>query len=132
MTKEQTSAIREMRINGQGYKAIAAGLGIPLGTVQSYCRRNDLDGKAQDLVAAGVCRYCGKPLQQMKGKRRREFCSDRCRIRWWDAHRDQINSHTTRKVTCACCGREFDAYVSSGRKYCSHACYIRKRFGGAV
>jgi hypothetical protein len=32
--------------------------------------------------------------------------------------------------TCAGCGVEFAAYGNASRKFCSHECYIKSRFGG--
>ena len=32
---------------------------------------------------------------------------------------------------CKCCEREFTSYANDKRKYCSHECYIKHRFGGS-
>ena len=39
MTKEQREQVRRLRAQGKGYKRIGGMLGIPVGTVKSFCRR---------------------------------------------------------------------------------------------
>ena len=111
--------IIEMRRKGQGYGAIAKALNLSINTVKSYCRRNH-------LTDASVCRQCGAPITQTKGHRRKLFCSDLCRNRWWNSHPELVKRKSERIFTCAHCGKEFTAY--GHRKYCSHACYVKGRF----
>ena len=42
MTDNQKQSIKEMRGTGIGYKKIAQALDLPLGTVQSFCRRENI------------------------------------------------------------------------------------------
>lgn len=129
MTDNERESIREMRLAGDGYKAIAAKLGLSLSTVKSYCRRAGLSGDATKAPVA-MCLQCGKPLTMVPGKKHKKFCSDVCRFRWWNAHRERLKRTVIHTVVCAGCGREFTIYGSTGRKYCSHSCYIKARFGG--
>ena len=130
MTEEQKSEIMLLRRQGIGYKRIAAFLEISVETVKSYCRRNPEENTAQPVIPVGhkaillsSCKHCGGPLQQMPGKRRREFCGSACRAAYWRAHPKKLQFQH-----CAGCGTLLPM-GSVSRKYCSHACYIRHRFG---
>ena len=134
MTKEEKQNILTLQSQGLGYKRIAATLGISENTVKSFLKRADKvpeifrvpetpqvdDGKHR-------CLQCGKPVPQNPGRKEKKFCSDACRYRWW-------NSHPAKDADriCPVCGERFTAYGRRSRKYCSHACYILDRFGGAA
>ena len=60
MTEEQKIKIRRMRLDGNGYKHIASTLILPLSTV--------------------------KRLKHTAGKKRKVFCSDKCRKQYWNLH----------------------------------------------
>ena len=51
MTNQQRNQIRTMRLQGAGYIKIGKILGISDNTVRSFCRRNGLDGKANNPIA---------------------------------------------------------------------------------
>jgi endogenous inhibitor of DNA gyrase (YacG/DUF329 family) len=34
----------------------------------------------------GTCLKCGGEIKSIKGKKKRRFCSDRCRWDWWNNH----------------------------------------------
>ena len=71
MTNEQQEKIRRLRLNGAGYTKVANELGMSKETVKSFCRRNGLAGKAEDMSAKQkekegvVCCNCRKPLEQI-------------------------------------------------------------------
>ena len=61
MTGAEKEKIRFFRMEGLGYGAIAARLGLSENTVKSFCRRNHLTGvAAKEAVTA--CRHCGQSL----------------------------------------------------------------------
>ncbi len=134
MTNEQQEKIRRLRLNGAGYTKVANELGMSKETVKSFCRRNGLAGKAEDMSAKQkeeegvVCRNCGKPLEQIPGKKIRKFCSKQCRETWWKKNPEKIKKRAVYKYICANCGREFEVYGNAHRKYCTHDCYIADRF----
>lgn len=135
MTEEQKNRIRELRGKKCGYSAIAKTLGVTVSSVKSYCQRNNLAGiRAACSVATPVkaefCKECGKAIQQKPGRKEIKFCSAACRQKWWNAHPEQVRHKAIYSFVCACCGVSFVAYGNSHRKYCSHSCYIRDRFGG--
>lgn len=133
MTTQEKLKIAELRAAGLGYKKIATETGISENTVKSYLKRMTAadDQKEPDQPAAVFsCPLCGKEIRQIPGRKAKRFCSDSCRYRWWNSHPNQIQRESLREFTCPVCGKTFSAYGSRNRKYCSHDCYIRDRFGG--
>ena len=129
MTNGEKVQIGQMRKRDLGYAEIARSLGLSVNTVKSYCRRNGLKGAARASIAVSenVCRQCGSVLKLTPGRKRKRFCPDACRLRWWHGHRELGKNAQT--IVCASCGKAF--VTDRMQKYCSHACYIRTRFGGA-
>ena len=76
----------------------------------------------------GHCRCCGEPLGQIPGKRKRFFCSEECRRKWWTEHPEASGGKALYSFTCSACGKKFAVYGNQSRKYCSHQCYIQARF----
>lgn len=35
---------------------------------------------------SGTCLNCGIEIRSIKGKKKKRFCSDRCRWDWWNNH----------------------------------------------
>jgi len=131
MTNSQKERISHMRLEGESYAAIADALGLSRNTVKSFCLRNLRSEHLEEQAApvkTGVCDQCGKGFTSYPGHRQRRFCSDQCRMTWWNAHRDLLNSKGVVEHTCACCGKHFMGYERQRRKYCSHACYIAHRY----
>ena len=131
MTDQQKKQIKGMRLRGDTFAMIADALGLSRNTVKSFCLRNLRPEplKEQDApVKSGVCDQCGMGFVLCPGHRQRRFCSDQCRITWWNAHRDLLKSASIVEHTCACCGKHFMGYVRQQRKFCSHACYIAHRY----
>ena len=44
MTKEQAAQIREFRMQGKGYKAVASAVGLSRDIVRNYCKANGMEG----------------------------------------------------------------------------------------
>ncbi|RRG07430.1 MAG: RNA polymerase subunit sigma-70 [Lactobacillus sp.] len=128
MTDVQREKITEMREGGMSCREISQATGISADTIKTYCRRHGI--KPQQKTQSSVCLFCGKPLAQTPGKREKKFCDATCRTRWWSLHRTEHKAGKgMHHLTCAYCGKEFISYGNSGRKYCSHECYIKDRFG---
>lgn len=128
MTNVEKEKIRYLRCEGLGYRAIAARLGISENTVKSFCRRNNLSGIAKKEPVM-VCRHCGQSLAPHPKHKKRKFCSEACRRAWWKAHPELIHKKAFYSLNCVCCKKDFLSYGNQTRKYCSHACYIKARFG---
>ena len=130
MNTRQKDLINSLRQEGVSYSKIAFKLGMSENTVKAYCKRNNLGGFGKSLSDSKglVCRNCGKQIEQLKGTKQRKFCSDACRVKWWNMHPELINRKAIYHIVCAHCGIGFDSYGNKGRKYCSHSCYIADRF----
>lgn len=127
MTNTQKDRIAYMRGKGESYSGIAKTLGISENTVKSYCRRNNLGAEftAGQPIAetTAPCANCGHPLSQTPGAKKLRFCSDKCRMAWWNTHPEAVNRKAVYSFTCASCGAEFESYGNNRRKYCSRACF---------
>lgn len=139
MNDYQKDKIKELRLKGMGYKAIANLIGLSRDSVRGFCRRNSLGGN-KAVVALNIevkvqkneiCICCKKPIKQKIRGRTRKFCSDKCRYAWWNENANKKNKRAEAiyKFTCKYCNREFITYGNKKRKYCSHDCYIKDRFG---
>jgi uncharacterized protein YjcR len=126
MTDHQKILIDQMRRNGSGYIKIAKAIGVSENTVKSYCRRQKNAAVKEKMP---VCDECSRPIDISKRKNRR-FCSDTCRMKWWNKH---PNTNMSYMAHCACCDKEIRMRRKGERKYCSHRCYIafRYRNGGS-
>ena len=138
MTADEKAKITHMRLEGVGFVKISTDLGISVNTIKSYCRRKALLGggigtssvetKKHDSTC---CKQCGKRLAQKTKCKPKKFCSENCRRAWWKANNSGNSSRKAfYRLICACCGKEFESYGNSHRKYCDHSCYIVSRFGG--
>ena len=127
MTREQKSAVIRLRTDGVTYSDIAQRLNLSINTVKSFYRRfkDTTDGSI-----SAVCKCCGKPIVQPNGTRPKIFCSDKCRMNWWNSHRDEVRKKAVYNYRCECCGKLFQAYGNKHRKYCGRSCYVKSRFGG--
>lgn len=131
MTDEQKAEIRQMRINGAGYKSISSALGIPLGTVKTFCRRDGTEKRGQNENVnepeGGTCLVCGALLEQKEHRKAKRFCSDKCRMSWWNSHKDQVKKNAVYEKVCAYCDKPFSVYGRKEQKYCCMECYRNGR-----
>jgi endogenous inhibitor of DNA gyrase (YacG/DUF329 family) len=121
MTNEQKQEITSMRQAGFGYSKIAKIIGVSQNSVKSFCRRQKATAVSEKI---DLCAQCGKPIDKSKRSSRR-FCSDTCRMKWWNKHPKADMPYT---ANCACCGKEIQMRRKGERKYCSHRCYIAARY----
>lgn len=136
MTDAQAAQIKELRMQGEGYRAIGAAAGLSRDIVRNYCKANGMDGYAkatllnlQERLEDGkACVCCGKKITQQENGRPRKFCSDECRRTWWKLHPKAAQRKHIRTVICAYCKKQFEINGSREQKYCSHNCYIKDRF----
>lgn len=136
ITKEQKERIRDLRSQGLGYTKVARLVGISENTIKSYCRRNGISREnpvaEQRIERPHFCKYCGRVVDQAPGRKEKKFCSDKCRMAWWNNNLNLVNRKAVYQFVCPGCGKEFSVYGNKNRKYCSHECYIRDRFGGVI
>ena len=115
MRLQMQNQIRNLALQGFGYKRIADIVGISPDTVKSHLRRHPAKPESS------VCMQCGKPLEQTKGRKEKKFCSDKCRMAFWNSHQDEVNKQAYYTLTCVHCGKEFESYGNKNRKYCCRA-----------
>lgn len=118
MTEKEKKEIENLRQAGQSYGQIAYALGVSVNTVKSYCRRIDKE--------ESKCQYCKAQLIQTRQSKK--FCNEKCRRSWWKDNDDKLSKKAYYSIICLECGKQFDSYGNKNRKFCSHACYIKKRF----
>ena len=138
MTNIQAKQIREFRMKGVGYKAIASVLGLSRDVVRNYCKSHGLDGYAAEVAVnmqeqiqqGSTCLCCSQVILQQNMGRKRKFCSDKCRREWWVVHPEASQKKETAiyEKTCAYCGKAFTVYGNKYRRYCIHECYVHDRF----
>ena len=102
MTEAEKLRIHKLRQEGLGYKKIAAALALPVNSVKTYLRRHPAGENA--AAVPDICERCGKPIVQAPHRKRKRFCSDSCRISWWNDHPDKGGKRTLYTFTCAYCG----------------------------
>lgn len=104
MTDEQRQKITNLRTAGNVYKKIGKLLGLSENTVKSFCQRRKLGGVVGKFnVEVAVCKCCGKPVPQNPGRKQKKFCSDQCRMKWWNSHLDQVNRKANYDYICPVC-----------------------------
>ena len=126
MTDGERSRIIALQYKGYGYKRIAAETGLAQNTVKSFCARHPVQVEALP-DPNGLCRNCQTPLAQTPHKRKRMFCSDACRMAWWNAHPERVQRKAYYTLTCRNCGKQFESYGNARRQFCSRDCYLQFR-----
>lgn len=121
MNGEEKSMVVRLHAQGVSFSKIAEQLNLSVNTIKSFCRRNK---------NTQFCFYCGKSVIQPRGVRYKKFCSDKCRMKWWNTHAEDVKRKAVYEFKCSRCGCTFQAYGNNHRKYCSRNCYVNARFGG--
>jgi orotate phosphoribosyltransferase-like protein len=70
--------ILELRDEGYGYKKIASELNLTRDQVRYICKKGD------EKPLDGVCKNCNTKINSIEGKKRKVYCSDKCRYQWWN------------------------------------------------
>lgn len=109
--------ISEMRSKGVTYATIASELGLSENTVKSHCRR-----KGVAVEKPEICPVCSSPLIHLPKKKKRRFCSDKCRLTWWAKNPEYVNRKAIYSFICRNCKKPFTAYGNAKRIYCSRKC----------
>lgn len=136
MNTTQKEQLYLLRAKGLSYTKIAIKLGLSENTVKSFCRRNNLEKgfcepSLGNFVTQHLCKNCGTELQQRKGSKQKIFCCSKCRLEWWNTHPEAVDRKAVYELVCTMCGNTFESYGNKSRKFCSHPCYIKGRFGNS-
>lgn len=86
MNRRTIRSIDALRLAGVMPTAISNTLGVSVNTVKSHIRRHPV------IPGTLNCLYCGKPVVQTEKRKAKRFCSDTCRIRYWN-HQYRENIH---------------------------------------
>lgn len=121
MTDTEKNKILELRKLGYGYKKISIEIGVSVNSIRNYCSKIDF---------IYTCKECGCNIKITPSKKKRKFCSDKCRFLWWNKHRDELNHEIKNVVTCNYCSKKFITFSKSKRVYCSVDCYNKVRCKG--
>lgn len=130
MTKAEKETVLSLRQRQYSFSTIAEATGLPLGTIKSFLSRVSGKQEVQPImvqhITAGLphCRQCGAALDQTTRGKSKSFCSDHCRMVYWNEHRDLSQRASAHEQTCEVCGRTFFTYRG---QYCSRACYGQAR-----
>ena len=123
MKKKEIERLDMLRRQGKKASEISKILNISPNTVRSYMRRHPIN------ECNSNCKNCNKPIYQAPGRKAKLFCSDKCRNKWWNSHREMVNKKAYYTIKCEGCGKEFISYADNTRKYCSRECYFKTRVG---
>ena len=130
MNTAQKERIRQLRMEGVTYEKIADCLDLSVNTVKSFCQRNQLGGRKKHTSAKHTCKQCGAEVKQLSHRKEKKFCSDKCRLTWWNSHPEKMQHCSVQSLVCPVCGNTFSAYSCKKRKYWSRTCYGKSKTGG--
>ena len=125
MTNKEKEMIMQLRQSGQGYKKIAAALNISPSSVKTFCHRHPVEVSTETTERS--CPVCGVRLVNTPHKKPKKFCSDKCRMKWWNSYPELVKHKVMTTWICSYCGKEFQNRGHVERKYCSRACYALAR-----
>lgn len=118
MTQEEKRKIENFMQQGKGYRFIAAEIGLPVNTVKSWIQRNKPKPEQ--------CLQCGSIIHSLPHKKKKKFCSDKCRYAWWSSHPSQRQIKKPYKHICLYCGTGFISNRIES-KYCTVRCFGKIR-----
>lgn len=67
----------------------------------------------------------GKKRLEKDAPKKKRFCSEKCRIKWWAEHPEQLSNAREHQYKCPVCCKVFYSYKPA--KFCSLTCYHRSR-----
>ena len=117
MTNQEKIRILKLRDIGLSYKEISVELNIPQSTISTFCIKNK--------STLGCCALCKNAFINNIRGRRRKYCCDECRRKWWKSHNEYGHPRINLESTCKCCGKTFISHRSRGASFCSRTCYLK-------
>lgn len=94
ITETQKRIIRKLRAENYSYTTIAKVMGLNPNTVKSVCFRKGVETPSiprktkTEKAQLRVCKQCGTPIDNPWNRVGKQFCSDKCRRRYWNEHND--------------------------------------------
>ena len=68
---------------------------------------------------AKPCLECGTFVKQTAGRKEKKFCSESCRVHWWNKNKRKTPCKSRHTFACLSCGKEFSVYGTAPRKFSS-------------
>lgn len=121
MRLQDVNKISNLALKGYGYKKIANLIGMSPNTVKSHLQRHPVK------EGLNMCIQCGKLIEQAPCHKEKKYCSDKCRMAYWNSHKSEVNKKAYYTITCVHCGKEFVSYGNKHRKYCNRGCFADAR-----
>lgn len=118
MTDKEKIEVKALNAAGMSLTDISAQLGISRNTVKSFLQRS----KTEDL-----CLNCGAVLTHTPHKKKKKFCSDKCRMHYWNVHQNEMSHTNTTIIKCEVCGKDVLSYRQKPRRFCSRECAAKGR-----
>ena len=119
-----------LRHAGYSYSVIADKLGLSVNTIKTHCKRHGLSSKEIDksklvVRAANLhyCQECGEVVIQPPKRKLKKFCSDKCRMKWWNTHQYLIKKEANYNIVCRNCGKQFVSYGNKENIVVIHVIY---------
>ena len=117
MTNVEKNAIISMNEKGMSVTEISEILKIK-NTIKSFLQRKK---------TADVCLNCGAVLTHIPHKKRKKFCSDKCRMHYWNTHQNGMSHTSAAIIKCEVCGKDVLSYHKKPRRFCSRECAAKGR-----
>ena len=127
MTNGEKLLITQQRRQGLGYTEIARKLGMSVNTVKSFCQRNGIKPVSKTAIPEkDTCRQCGSVLEHTPGRKKKQFCSDACRMHWWHEHRDMSKTAKGAKMRCLRSGVHYRSCTEILQPCLLYRCAVRR------
>ncbi len=115
MTEQQIATVVQLRLEGNSSSTIAEATGISVNTIKSYCSRHGIPAPQR----VRTCLLCQATITSAE-----RFCSDACRMAWYESH--QGKEPELLRV-CKACGAVFELRQQN-QEYCSKQCFYTDRY----
>lgn len=84
MTTEEKNKIIDLKNKGYGYKKISTELNISIGSIRNVLKVS---------LKLNTCLHCGRKLTFVPGKKKKRFCCNQCRYRYWNSQKKAGNTY---------------------------------------
>ena len=118
MTNIEKNAIISMNEKGMSVTEISEILKISKNTIKSFLQRKK---------TADICLNCGTVLIHIPHHKKKKFCSDKCRMHYWNVHQNEMSHTNAAIIKCEVCGKDVLSYRKKPRRFCSRECAAKGR-----
>lgn len=115
MTEQQIATVVQLRLEGNSSSTITEATGISVNTIKSYCSRHGIPAPQR----VRTCLLCHTTITTAE-----RFCSDACRMVWYESHQ---NEDPKLLRICKTCRTVFELRQRN-QAYCSKQCFYTDRY----